>query len=190
MCVEKYPSLSLVQPVLTALLKKHLVTADTDPDITVQLKTAIADNLKAHFLDKKQREFALLASAVDPRYKSLKFLDSSERGAVFRILVIGNDSNEQVEDTVSTAKQLKAVEEDILDYAASSGSSGSNSPNDSRLSNIIEKEVFLYCSDDEIDHGDDPLEWWRLTYLSLLVVCYAYRLLLYRHNNYSALLET
>ena len=37
LCVEKYPSLSLVQPVLTALLKKHLVTTDTDPDITVQL---------------------------------------------------------------------------------------------------------------------------------------------------------
>ena len=102
-----------------------------------------------------------MASAVDPRYKSLKFLDSSERGAVFRILVevIGNDSNEQVEDTISTAKRLKTVEEDILDYAASSGSSGSNSPNDSRLSNIIEKEVSLYCSDDEIDHA---LEWWRL----------------------------
>ena len=70
--------------------KKHLVTADTDPDITVQLKTPIADNLKAHFLD---REFALLASAVDPRYKRQKFLDSSERRAVFRILVeVGGSS--------------------------------------------------------------------------------------------------
>ena len=94
--------------------------------------------------------------------------------------VIGN---EQVEDTVSTAKRLKTVEEDILDYAASSGSSGSNSPNDSRLSNIIEKEVSLYCSDDEIDHGDDPLEWWRLNSIS---VCSSYAM----HTGYFSTIRT
>ena len=45
LCGEKYPSLSLTLPTVTALLRKHLVTSEVEPQIVVSLKNAIAQKL-------------------------------------------------------------------------------------------------------------------------------------------------
>ena len=80
---EKSPSISLVQPILTALLKKHLQTSDIEPKLAIDLKTAIAQSINLHFSDTEQREMMLISSSLDPRFKGLKFFSSSERASVF-----------------------------------------------------------------------------------------------------------
>ena len=85
--VEKMPSVSIVQPILTALLKRHLIPSDVEPSITNNLKSVISRNMQQHFSDESLRSLMLVASVLDPRFKGLKFLSSSERSSVYSYLL-------------------------------------------------------------------------------------------------------
>ena len=76
---ERWPSLSVVQPLLTAICKKTLQATDGDPTVVLDFKSAVLSSIKAHFRDEKQQQFSQLASVLDPRYKALKFLPSAKR---------------------------------------------------------------------------------------------------------------
>ena len=80
---EKNPSISLDQPILTALIKKDLQTSGIEPKLAIDLKTAIAQSINLHFSDTEQREMTLISSSLDPRFKGLKLLSWSERASVF-----------------------------------------------------------------------------------------------------------
>ena len=49
---EMVPTLSVVQPLLTALKRKHLKVSDVDSKVTVDMKTAIATSIDSRFLTK------------------------------------------------------------------------------------------------------------------------------------------
>ena len=97
----------------------------------------------------------LLSSVLDPRFKALKFLRSSERAEVYSKLL-----ELAIVDTVSPAEALPAAkrprpEEDLLEYTAN-GSTNGSSPNVER-SNALEKEVDQYKGADQIGRFEDPL---------------------------------
>ena len=166
LCAEKVPSLSLVQPVLTALLKKHLSPSDLDPGIVTELKNAIATSIRAHFTDESQRMTTYLTSVLDPRYKLLNFVDSHTKQYVFDNLLCRMKEEVEldghVENPLPSPKRKKT--DDILDYYASSSNGSSNgSDTDSPYeANAMEKEVSLFRAEDELDHNMDPLQWWQL----------------------------
>ena len=66
---EKIPSISVIQPVLTALRRKHLQTSAVEPQMAVHMKQAIAKNIDNHFSDVQQRNLMLCATCLDPRFK-------------------------------------------------------------------------------------------------------------------------
>ena len=90
---EKMPTLSIVQPVLTALRKKHLKISAVEPKMALDMKTAILGSIDSHFSDEDQRKFTLISTCLDPRFNKLKFLASKERMDVYTDLVhLANDS--------------------------------------------------------------------------------------------------
>lgn len=172
LCSEKTPTLSIVQPLVTALLRKHLETTDDDPKLVLDLKSTIATSLRSHFSGSHQTQIRLLASVLDPRYKDLRFLPSSERIKVYNDLQIvvstfHHDSDEPLED-YPPPKRYK--EQGLLDFSESSDSNG-DSPTEP--SGQVEKEINVYRAEESIDKSEDPLIWWsanthRFKHLSVL----------------------
>lgn len=152
---EMVPTLSMVQPLLIALKKKHLKVREIDPKVTVDTKTAIATSIDSHFPDQDQRNLTLLVSRLDPR---IKFLPSRGRNCCMRR---GTHNHhllllffQKVMVVISNATQLiKPKKETLLDYHEASSDSNSNgsSPLD---------EFSRYKLEDEIDNSANPLAWW------------------------------
>ena len=163
LCEEKQPSISVILPTLVALLKKHLATANSEPEVVTSFKVAISQKLAAHFTDPDLRHFLLMASFLDPRFKLLKFISSSERADVYsHVQTVVTDmvtAQEENEDPVPSAKHLRTMA-DTFDYTESSDSS-SSSPHCGPVDDA-EREISLFRAAEHIERNEDPLEWWRL----------------------------
>ncbi|XP_060079571.1 E3 SUMO-protein ligase ZBED1-like [Ylistrum balloti] len=69
---------SMILPVLRKL-QLTLAVKDEDQDYSTQLKRRILDFLSNLYQDSNVRECLLVSSILDPRYKDLNFVDSTER---------------------------------------------------------------------------------------------------------------
>ena len=70
---EKNISISVVQPIVAGL-RRRLKSSETDTVLVANMKSAILTNIQDHFSDEEKNEMMLVASALDPRFKLLKFL--------------------------------------------------------------------------------------------------------------------
>lgn len=157
--VEKSPSLSLVQPVLCALRKKSLVIQETDAKIVEDVKIAISEKLLQYFNSTELDQLLSAVSFLDPRFKSLKFLSSSERlNAHARLKTMASEITSTPEPfEVSPSKRFKD-DKGLLDFSDSSDSNGCTS---SLTRTAVEKEIDTYKIEEQLQHGDDPLQWWH-----------------------------
>ena len=152
----------VVQPLLTALLKKHLKVSDVDPNVALDMKTTVTSNIEGHFSDEEQHNFMLLVSCLDPRFSKLKFLPSRERADVYTDL--GRTSNfyqgvvQEEEEQDAVPKVPKP--DSLLEYHESGIDSNGSSP--ATASDQVEKEIVQYKAEVEIDSTADPLAWWKL----------------------------
>jgi hypothetical protein len=77
-----FPTLSIVYPIVLGLLKNHLSVRYEDAAVLFRFKEAVAKDLTSRF-PKNDHDLAthqaVLTCAVDPRYKSLKFLTDEQR---------------------------------------------------------------------------------------------------------------
>ena len=69
LATEKWPFLSVVQPLLAALCKRALKPKEGEPAIILQFKSAVLSSTQHHFGDERQQLISQLASVLDPRYK-------------------------------------------------------------------------------------------------------------------------
>ncbi|XP_062583948.1 E3 SUMO-protein ligase ZBED1-like [Saccostrea cucullata] len=72
LCSESMPTISVIMPIQHTLLHK-MQTREDDSTGIKQMKNAIVQDLQHRY--EHQREFLTLASFVDPRFKSLPFLE-------------------------------------------------------------------------------------------------------------------
>ena len=78
---EKAISISLVQPILAGI-KKQFKPSDMDTVMAANMKSQNLTCIEDYF---SESLLMLMASAIDPHFKSLKFLPSSQRSAVYSI---------------------------------------------------------------------------------------------------------
>ena len=68
-----HSSISMVQPILAVLLRKHLslneMEAIMEHKVVSDMKTAVTDKLKQHVQNDTQKKLYLLASILDPQFK-------------------------------------------------------------------------------------------------------------------------
>lgn len=85
MSSEKQPTASLMLPALHKL-KTAMEIKESDTDIEKRIKHAISADMNSKYTEPDVLEFLPKASALDPRTKTLSFLPSPHRDAVFESL--------------------------------------------------------------------------------------------------------
>ena len=77
LCLDENVSVSLIYPVVNGLLKKHLVIGNDVLPVVKRFKELVAGELHCCFLFDPEC-VPILASAVNPRYKELKFISGEK----------------------------------------------------------------------------------------------------------------
>lgn len=150
LCGEKYVSLSSVLPVMKTLTDVHLKVLEGDSEQLKTFKTALQTNIteKFNLTNTDNVTFHILASALDPRYKHLEFIDEDLRKNVYETLTrMVNEEKEQQSKLGDepAAKRAKKTEED--DFFPQENADD-------------EDEVLKYRSLPTTDKNSCPLEWW------------------------------
>ncbi|XP_067664262.1 E3 SUMO-protein ligase ZBED1-like [Haliotis asinina] len=101
LCSEEFPTSSGVYPLVFALVDNHLIAKDLDSNIVCDMKTRISAGLSSRlFPDGFLVSPTMIASALDPCYKNLKFLKPEQRtevqAAVVRLITEIDSSAETV----------------------------------------------------------------------------------------------
>nr|XP_024002894.1 zinc finger BED domain-containing protein 4-like [Salvelinus alpinus] len=77
-CTENIPSVSMVLPMKTMILKS-MVASDEDEPAVRDVKTAIRVNLEPRYADPGVQDFLHKSTTLDPRFKSLLYMDAAAR---------------------------------------------------------------------------------------------------------------
>ncbi|XP_048020934.1 E3 SUMO-protein ligase ZBED1-like [Megalobrama amblycephala] len=112
MSEEKCPTLSVMAP-LHALLLKEMTSLPEDSRVVKDTKDEIKKNLSTRYVN--QKDMLYVASAIDPRFKALPFLNEEERDRTFSRLqteaVCGMEEDAYNQDAV--ADEVDGVEEEV-----------------------------------------------------------------------------
>ena len=159
-----YATSSVVMPTLKSienLLRNNL----NDPYYIRDVKRIMLADLKERVRDNINIPFMIKASALDPRFKKLKFISSNERDGIFNSLktefdhvFFGKDlsggrkeASENDDDSKPQKKRRVEVNYDVSDEEEEAG--------DDTVSDIS-KELESYKKEDE-DPDTEPMAWWR-----------------------------
>lgn len=159
--MEGNPSTSCVQPILHGLLNDHLKTTDADSTTIKQLKSAIAGDLRDRFPQQKCK-LAWLASALDPRFKSLDFLSAGQRATVWEdaraeVKKLHDGKPAPAAPGVTPAATEDEGEEEKSGIAFLLGSTRS-APADQETDEV--SRYMAEPSSASVDKGS-PLKWWK-----------------------------
>ncbi|XP_058877776.1 E3 SUMO-protein ligase ZBED1-like [Acipenser ruthenus] len=86
LAADRFSSLSLVKPLLTSLVYKHLAPADSDSQFTSEVKASLREGLAGSYSDPQVNQTLNLACALDPRFRGLDFLSQADRVETFHLL--------------------------------------------------------------------------------------------------------
>ena len=96
---------------------------------------------------------------LDPRFKALRFLSSSERREVHTSVLTATEELyfNQHKSPPSTKRTKAKPDSSLLDIQGSSDSESSSGNGCSQ----VHKEFDAYKAERQIDQGSDPLCWWQ-----------------------------
>ncbi|XP_053085062.1 E3 SUMO-protein ligase ZBED1 [Pangasianodon hypophthalmus] len=171
MCEEEQPTVSVIAP-LQAKLLKHLEPCEDDTGMTREMESVMAADFSYRYTN--CRDVLLKASALDPRFKGLPFLENEEKKLIFIKLTVEASNSihvEQQEDSVEEkppdpteedeihpAKKLKAM--DLL-FGNSFQQMPETCPLSRSASEVSREEVLKYRSMAPLPLTESPLDWWK-----------------------------
>ncbi|KAM9320904.1 E3 SUMO-protein ligase ZBED1 [Gastrophryne carolinensis] len=187
--ISKYPTISMVKPLLHMLLNTSLNIKETDLKEISMAKEVIAKSLSTAYQQTPEVDMFLnIATFLDPRYKRLPFLSAFERSQVenrvieeAKSLIDRNQEGSRTEDKVFAVPEEPPTKKMFV---------SSSSPPTSNINNML-AEIFCQSGpseDQEECHAqvveelsnfksqkvlglnEDPLKWWsdRLALFPLL----------------------
>ena len=120
---EKYVSCSSVLPLLSAL-SKHMTVHDDDPGYIARFTAAALDDFQVRVTGMNGVEILRIATALDPRYKTLRCLTPDEKDQTWTVVgnkvsvavatgqasVVSNDESDTVHEPMK--KRLKLMDSD------------------------------------------------------------------------------
>lgn len=157
---ECYVSCSVLLPLL-AHLHKVMKVSDDDPAYIVRFKTAFDEDFTKRCKEDSNIEWLKLATALDPRFKTLSCLPKDERSQVWEVLeekvngitlTVGN-AQEQDPVTDPASKRRKVF---LFDYDAES-----DSGEDQEMPVCAKSDIKRYRSEPAINQEECPLKWWK-----------------------------
>ena len=167
---EFYPTLGSVYPLVHGILKNYLMVSADDPPEMVYFKNGVSDKIKKRFMIGNGHHCDdIIASALHPRYKKLKFLAIIPKSHVQERLEelcsqvpqdnIVQDKTDDNNVDVSLPKKVKR-ESEAHSEAAMKYLLGDVYEISDEEDNDVETEVARYTA--EPQRRDDPLKWWKL----------------------------
>ncbi|XP_060705411.1 E3 SUMO-protein ligase ZBED1-like isoform X2 [Hemiscyllium ocellatum] len=185
---ERFSSLSLVKPVITSLVYKHLAASESDSELAHDIKQTICANLNQWYSDREVNQVLNLACALDPRFRGLDFLSQAERVETLHALkreaselarlhppASGRSSLEPSSTGPNPAKKPKHDSgiEFLLGDLCNVRSTSANSVHqqaEQEISNFQTSEASSLCQ--------DPLLWWKTHHTQYPLLASAVRKLL------------
>lgn len=82
-CSETTPNISMILP-LKEMILKSMSPGDQD---SATVKAAITNDLAKRYTDPNLHEYLQMATALDPRFKSLPYLDEDSRDKLYRNII-------------------------------------------------------------------------------------------------------
>ena len=154
---ETNVSLSSVLPVVNGLVSKLATTAN-DSHIILEFKTKVVADLKQRWkLDELDTDgLSVLATALDPRFRQLKFLSNEQRSEVKEELLRRASATEKANGSATSVdppapKRAKSAFDILL--GEEEDTVASNDTCDAQLAQFfVEKAA---------PHSTNPIDWWR-----------------------------
>ncbi|XP_044300461.1 E3 SUMO-protein ligase ZBED1-like [Varanus komodoensis] len=181
---DPFPSLSLVKPVLTSLLYKHLVASDWDSALALEAKAAARKELNRHFSSPEVNQALNLACALDPRFRGLDFLSHADRVETLHLLK--TEASRLAETPALTAglpdvasppaklpKQDAGIEFLLGDLCGLHGAPGASSTHQQ-----AEQETASFQTSKASALAQEPLQWWKTHHTQYPLLARAARQLL------------
>lgn len=168
--VDKDVSISVICPVITALVTKHLIVNADDSRIIKAFKSTVVSDLKKRYADffksggdgdggiKNSAMLLMTAAFLDPRHKHLPFISNEQVKTVIYARL-----REKVAATAATENTEIAPKEKIQRTSASRllGDGYSRNHSNSAIVPANIDEVSVYLSLPIIDLDSKPLDWWN-----------------------------
>eukprot|EP00062_Callorhinchus_milii_P027633 gi/632991169/ref/XP_007884505.1/ PREDICTED: zinc finger BED domain-containing protein 1-like [Callorhinchus milii] len=165
---EPFSGLSLVKPVITSLVYKHLAPNDKDSELAREVKRAICADLNLWYSSKEVNQTLNLACALDPRFRGLDFLSQAERVETLHLLK---------REAAELAKLQPAPEPDLpgsacpgpakrpkqdsaIEYLLGDLCNVRNASANS-VSQQAEQEISSFQTSEASALCQDPLLWWK-----------------------------
>ncbi|MEE6482546.1 hypothetical protein FKM82_013277 [Ascaphus truei] len=184
---DQFAGLSLVKPVITSLLYKHLAPNDWDSEFSKIVKKAIHEDLSFKYSDCEVNQVLNLACALDPRFRGLDFLSQPDRVETLHLLRLeaSNLAKVQASESVrSTPEPLnlrppaKKVKQDSgIEFLLGDLCSVRNS-SASTVNQQAEQEISSFQTSEASSLCQDPLQWWKMHHTQYPLLARAARKLL------------
>lgn len=157
---ERFPLLSLLEPLLWQLCSSHLQTKDGDSVLAVKFKEILRDNLAAKYVNEDVRTLLRTSTMLDPRFKTLGYADDDVKEEVYeRILKSLEDIFEQfpsIPDSTSTPSKKQRLSGMALllgGVCEIKGGAG--------VSEKAKLELEQFKSETSAPLDACPLQWWQ-----------------------------
>ena len=159
-------TVSSVYPILTGLVHK-LDAADPDVcDAVKNFKCSLLTNLNqkwklpAGVFEEFEADMMVIATALDPRFKNLKFLSAEKAQGIWRNIheLVQSHGISDMRQAASSPpmekRQRQSLYGDLLEYDSDA------EPIDTPVDKI-QREINSYQSERRPDRDSDPLIWWK-----------------------------
>lgn len=166
---EKYPSLGIVLPLLKKILST-LIPKEGDISLVREVKNTVRTDLESRYQNDQVKRMLRIATFLDPRFKTLPFVETSERLEIKMAVVSelttfieskegSKDAPELPDPDVSVPpKKKKKLENFLQDIMGSDGDTTESQP-----SAIASSEVDRYHTEAPLPLAcKNPLTWWKL----------------------------
>jgi len=156
------PSASMLKPLMSNIINNFLKITNQDGDYSRTIKHLMLESFLNRIKDyKKVNDLLLLTSIIDPRFKSLYYLEENEKLRAEELLKTTYIKyKNKYEDKINQESKIQLIDlkkTKLNQEAMLSIFKGSTSVNNTD----IYKEVRNYLVIDEISILDNPLHWWK-----------------------------
>ena len=161
---DKYPTVSIVKPLLYKLCENTLSLNDSDSSTVKAVKQSIKKDLQSRYTGAAIQRLLNVSTYLDPRYKELPFLAE----------VVKRQMKDDVEDellAMETTEDSQLTQDQAPPSKRPKQSSGAVSKLLGDLfevsasaplySEAVTKEMELYKTEQLLELDSDPLQWWH-----------------------------
>ncbi|XP_051998856.1 E3 SUMO-protein ligase ZBED1-like [Xyrauchen texanus] len=168
---EQLPTVSMIMPLKHTILESMNVSC-TDTAVVKDVKSAIVSDFTNRYPDSDSTlaQFLHMSTALDPRFKSLPFLDENTRRIVFNSLIEkileyhpsqAQASKEQSEVASSSECDPPAKRAPITELFGKLFPVETSTPASKSLSQMVKEEVQRYKEVPTLQVESNPLAWWK-----------------------------